>query len=97
MCKSTVPRAKSLPVALSNRSTEQTRVEEKQKEFLCLLSWSVHNTIWLVMVTLSPPVAVPKAWYKNTLSLVMVYSPLFNDVFKALNLFLNKYASSDMA
>jgi hypothetical protein len=46
------------------------------------------------MVTLSPPVAVSKHIFrdgnKNCLLLVMVYSALFNNVFKALSLFLNK-------
>jgi hypothetical protein len=28
-----------------NKSTEETRVEEKQKEFLCPLSWSVHHKL----------------------------------------------------
>jgi hypothetical protein len=28
-----------------NRSTEETRAEEKQKEFLCPLSWSVHHNL----------------------------------------------------
>jgi hypothetical protein len=34
-------------------------------------------------------------WYgnKNTLSLVLVFSVIFNNVFKALNLFLNKYVA----
>ncbi len=34
---------------------------------------------------------------KNTLSLVMVYSALFNNVFEALNLFLNKYLAAAIA
>ncbi len=79
-------------------TTEETRVEEKekkQKEFLCLLrcQWSVHHNL----VTLSPPVAVSKldffAWKQNILYLVMVYSALYNNVFKALALFLNKYVA----
>ncbi len=47
--------------------------------------------VWLVMVTLSPPVF----WQgnKNTLSLVFAYSALFHDVFKELNLFLSKYVA----
>jgi hypothetical protein len=52
-----------------------------------------NTTTWLVMVTLSPPVAVFgdfRHGNKNTLSLVMVYSARFNKVFKALNLFLYK-------
>jgi hypothetical protein len=40
--------------------TQDTRVEENHKKFLCTVSWSVHHTTWLVMVTLSPPVAVSK-------------------------------------
>jgi hypothetical protein len=31
---------------------------------------------------------------KNTLSLVMLYSALFNNVIQALNLFLNKYVAA---
>jgi hypothetical protein len=51
------------------------------------------------MVTLSPPVATyVLARFlgmetTNTLSRVIVYSALFNNVFKALNLFLNKYVA----
>jgi hypothetical protein len=43
------------------------------------------------------PAAVSKHEFiyrnKNTLSFVMVYSALFNNVFKALSLFLNKYVA----
>jgi hypothetical protein len=52
------------------------------------------------MVTLSPPAAVSKHEFsyrnKNTLSFVMVNSALFNNVFKALNLFLNSYIAEIM-
>ncbi len=48
------------------------------------------------MVTLSPPLSLfPNKIFrhgnKNTLSLVIVYLALFNNVFKAWNLFLDKY------
>jgi hypothetical protein len=42
-------------------------------------------------VHLTPGIFWPEN--KNNLSLVMVYSALFYNVFKALNLFLNKYAA----
>jgi hypothetical protein len=49
---------------------------------------------WLVMVTLSPPLFLSKQDFKPwkqkySFSLGMVYSALFNNVFKAFNLFLN--------
>ncbi len=68
--------------------TEVSRVEEKYKELLCPVSWSIHNSIhyyttWLVMVTLSPPVAVSmskilgmETWSLLTNS-VLVYEPKY--------------------
>ncbi len=51
--------------------TEETRVEEKHA-----LSAGAYTTTWLVMVTLSPPVAVIKQHFK-TLSRVMLYSGVY--------------------
>jgi hypothetical protein len=62
-------------------NTKETRVEEKQKEFLCPLSKS------------EDCLEIFRHGNKNTLSLVMVYSARFNNVFKALNLFLDKYVA----
>jgi len=71
-----------------DKITEEIRVEET----LCSLSWSVHsNLAHEGYSTFSPSVAVYKQVFrhghKNTLFLVMVYSALFNIVFKALNFF----------
>ncbi len=63
------------------------------------LSAEAYTTTWLVMVTYSPPVAVSKQSFrhgnKNTLFSYLVYSALFNNLFKAFNLFLNKYIYID--
>jgi hypothetical protein len=69
--------------------------ERRNRRSFSTLSAGVYTTTWLLMVTLSPPAAVSKHEFiyrnKNTLSFVMVYSALFNNVFKALSLFFNKY------
>jgi hypothetical protein len=77
-------------------STEETRVEEKQKEFICPLSWSVQHNLARDGYIESTSCCVQarfRHWNKNTFSLVMVYSAQFNNVFKALNLFLYKYVA----
>ncbi len=53
---------------------------------ICPLSWSIHHN-FVVMVTLSPPLLLsPSKSFRhgnrNTLSLVMIYLALFNNVFK---------------
>jgi hypothetical protein len=72
--------------------TEETRVEEKQKEFLCALSWSVHHNLARDSYIESTCCCV-KATFWDTLSRVMLYSALFINVFKALNLLLNDKSS----
>ena len=66
-----------------------------EKEGISLPS-QLERTPQLLMVTLSPPVAVSKQIFshgnKNS-SLVLAYSALFNNAFKALNLFSNKYVT----
>jgi hypothetical protein len=76
--------------------TEEARVEEKQKQFLCPLSWSIHHNLacdGYIESTCCYVQARFLGMKKNTLSLGMVYSALFNKVFKALHLFLNKYVA----
>jgi hypothetical protein len=79
-------------------TTEETRVEEKQKEFFCL-SAGAYTTTWLVTGTYSRihllmcPSKIFRHGNKNTLSLVLVHSALFNNVCKAFILFLNKYVT----
>jgi hypothetical protein len=78
-------------------STKETRVEEKQKEFLCPLSWSIHHNLACDGYIESTCFCVQTRFLgmetRNTLSLGMVYSASFNNVLKALNLFLNKYVA----
>jgi hypothetical protein len=72
--------------------TEEAKVEEKQKEFLCALSWSVHYNLARDGYIESTCCCV-QAKFKDTLSRVMLYSALFNNELKALNLLLNKNPS----
>ncbi len=79
-------------------ATEETRVEEKQKDFICPLSWCVHHNLARNGYIESTCCCVLSKIFRhgnknNTLFLVMVYSALFNTVFKVLNLFLNKYVA----
>ncbi len=74
-------------------SAEEAWVEAKWKE---CLSAEAYTTALLIIVTLNLPLLrCPRKIFrhanKNTLSLVMVYLALFNNIFKALNLFLNRY------
>jgi hypothetical protein len=60
------------------------------------LSTGAYTTTCLMMVILSPqlllyPSKVFRHGNNSTLSLVRVYSELFNNVFEALNLFFNNY------
>ncbi len=74
-------------------STEETRVEEKQKEFLCSLSRRVHHDLardGYIESTCCCVQARFRHWNTNTFSLLIVFSALFIKVFKALNLFLYK-------
>ncbi len=73
-------------------SAEEAWLEAKWKE---CLSAEAYTTTLLMMVTLSPPLLLcPSKIFrhanKNTRSLVMVYLALFNNIFQALNFFLNK-------
>jgi hypothetical protein len=66
-------------------------------EFLCPLSWSVHNKNnfardgYIEFTVFLCPSKILRHGNKNNLSLVMVCSALINSVFKAFHLFLNKY------
>ncbi len=69
-------------------STEETRVEEKlpaqlERRTPQLGLWWLH---WVHL--LRCPSKIFRHWNKKTILLVMVYSAQFNNVFKALNLFL---------
>ncbi len=72
-------------------------MEEKQKQFLCPLSWSIHHNLACDGYIESTFCCVQARFLgietKNTLSLGMVYSAPFNNIFKALNLILNKYVA----
>ncbi len=67
--------------------------EMGNSENVSALSARAYTTTWLVMVTYVESTCcyvLARFQGKNTLFFVMVYSALFNHVFKALNLFLNK-------
>ncbi len=73
---------------------EQEREEEKQRESFCPPIAGEYTTTLLMMVILSPPMLLYPSKIliqrdKNFI-LVIAYSALFNKVFEALNLILEK-------
>jgi hypothetical protein len=66
-------------------TTEEGRGEARQRESLCPLIWSVHHN--LARAGYIESTKIFRHGNKNTLFLVMIYSALFNYVFKALKLF----------
>jgi hypothetical protein len=71
--------------------------EGKQRECLCTLSWSVHHNLtrdgYIEFTCCCVQARFLGMETKNTLFLVMLYSTLINNVFKALTLFLYKYVA----
>ncbi len=77
------------------RTTEEIRVEEKKEEYLCPLSWNVHHNMALEGYIESTCCCVQARFLgmeTKILFLLLRYnSALFDNVFIALHLILNKY------
>jgi hypothetical protein len=77
------------------RTTEEIRVEEKKEEFLCPLSWNVHHNMALEGYIESTCCCVQARFLgmetKELFFLLRYNSALFNNVFIALHIILNKY------
>jgi hypothetical protein len=76
------------------RTTEEIRVEEKKEEFLCPLGWKVHHNMALECYIESTCCCVQARFLgmetKELFFLLRYNSALFNNVFIALHLILNK-------
>jgi hypothetical protein len=73
--------------------SDEIRVEVKQKEFLCPLSWSVHTPQLHEFTCSCVQAKIFRHGNKVLFPLLWYIQPLFNNVMKALNLFFNKYVA----
>jgi hypothetical protein len=87
-------------VANTHTEFDPKRMEggRRHSENVSALSAGAYTTTWLMVTWLhrSTCCCVQARFLgmeKNTLFFVMIYSALFNNVYKALNLFLNKYVA----
>jgi hypothetical protein len=71
--------------------SDETRVEEKQTEFLCPLSWSVHPPKLHEFTCSCPQAKIFRHGNTILFPLLWYIQPLFNKVMKSL--FLNKYVA----
>jgi hypothetical protein len=67
-------------------TAKEKRIEEKKEECICPLCWRIHHNC-------ARNAYIIESWKQQYSFLGMVHSALFNNVFKALNLFLNKYVA----